>query len=42
MESIADTRLLTLFGGEGFDWLQAEVVIKMQLVESLSVNQQVQ
>lgn len=33
---------LTNFCGEGFHWFQVEVVVQVQVVEVLSVNQEVQ
>ena len=42
MEGISEARLLSLFGGESLDWLQIEVEIQMQVVQVLTVNQQVQ
>ena len=42
MESVSETRLLALFGGERLDRLQIEVVIKMQVRQVLPVNKQVQ
>lgn len=42
MEGIAKARLLSLFGGERFDWLQVEVVVKMKIIEVLSVDEQIE
>ncbi len=42
MESVSETRLLTLFCRQRLDGLQVEVVIKMQIVQVLTVNQQVE
>ena len=42
MEGVAETGLLTLFGGERLDRLQVKVEIQMQVVEILAVNQEIQ
>ena len=42
MEGISESTLLSLFGGEGFDGLQVEVVVQMEVVEVLSVDEQVE
>lgn len=42
MEGIAKTRLLSLLRCECFHWLQVKVVIQMQIVEVLTVDQQVE
>eukprot|EP00398_MALV-I-01_sp_L67-1_P000203 gene202-gene343 len=41
MESVTETRLLTFLGGQGLDRLQIEIVIKMQVVQVLTMDQQV-
>ncbi len=40
MESVTETRFLALFGCEGLDWFEVEVVVEMQVVKVLAVNQQ--
>ncbi len=42
MESVSETRLLSLFRGKGLHRFQVEVVIQMKIVEILSVDQQVE
>lgn len=42
MEGITKPTLLALLGGECLDWLQVEVVVKMQVVQVFTVNQQIQ
>ena len=42
MEGITEARLLSLLGGERLDGLQVEVVVEMQVVEVLTMNQQIQ
>ena len=42
MKSVSETRFLTLFGGERLDWLQIEVEIQMQVIQILSMNQEIQ
>ena len=42
MESVSEPRFLTLFGGERLDWLQIEVEIQMQVIQILSMNQEIQ
>lgn len=42
MESIPKTRLLSLFGGERFDGFQVEVVVKMEVVQVLAVDEEVE
>jgi hypothetical protein len=42
MESVSETRLLPLFGGEGLDRLQVEVVVKVQVCQVLAMNEQIQ
>ena len=42
MKSVSESRLLSLFGGQGLDWLQVEVVIQMEIVEVLTMDQQVE
>lgn len=39
VKGVTKTRFLTLFGGEGFDRLEIEVVVQVQVVEVLSVDQ---
>jgi hypothetical protein len=40
VKGVTETRFLALLGCESLDWLQVEVVVKMQVVEVLAVNQQ--
>ena len=42
MESVTETRLLTLLGGQCLDRLQVEVVVEMKVVQVLTMNQKVQ
>lgn len=42
VKGISEARFLSLFGSEGLDWLQVEVVVQVKVVEILSVNQQVE
>ena len=42
MEGISESTLLPLFGGQSLDWLQIEVVVKMEEVEVLSMDQQIE
>jgi hypothetical protein len=42
MESISKTRLLSFLGCQSFHRLEVEVIIKVQVVQILPVNQQVQ
>jgi hypothetical protein len=42
MEGITETRFLSLLCGQSFDWLQVEVIVKMQIVKILSMDQQIQ
>ena len=42
MERVTEPTLLSLLGGQGLDGLEVEVVVEMEVVEVLSVNQQVQ
>ena len=42
MECISESTLFALFGSQSLDWLQIEVIIEMQVIEILSVNQQVE
>lgn len=42
MESVAKSGLLPFFGCQGLHRLQIEVVIQMQIVEILSMDEQVQ
>ena len=42
VKRITESALLSLLGGEGFDGLQVEVVVEMQVVEVLTVDKQVQ
>lgn len=41
MESIAESRLLSLLGGQSLGWLQIEVVVQMQVVEIFTVNEEI-
>lgn len=40
--TVAETRLLSLLGGESFDRLEIEVIVQMQVVEVFAVNQEVE
>ena len=42
MESVSETRLFALLGRQSLDGLQVEVVVQMEIVEVLSVDQQVE
>jgi hypothetical protein len=42
MESVSETGLLSLLRGQSFDWLEIEVVIKMQICQILPVNKKIQ
>ena len=42
MKSIPKTRLLSLFGGECLDRLQVKVVVKMEVVQVLAVDEEVE
>merc|ERR1719494_5821 len=42
VESISKSRFLTLLGGECLDRFQVEIVIQMQVIQVLTMNQQVQ
>lgn len=42
MESVTKTTLLSLFGGQRLDRLQVEVVVQMEIVEVLTMNEQVE
>ena len=42
MESVSKSGLLSLFRGQGLDGLEVEVVIEMEVVEILSVNEEVE
>lgn len=42
MESIPKTRFLSLFGGERLDGFQVEVVVKMEVVQVLAVDEEVE
>ena len=42
MESVTESRLLAFLGRQGLDRLQVEVVVKMQIVEVLTVDKKVQ
>lgn len=42
VKGISKTRFLSLFGSEGLDRLEVEVVVKMEVVEVLAMDQQVQ
>lgn len=42
MESIPKTRLLSLFGGERLDGFQVEVVVKMEVVQVLAVDEEIE
>ena len=42
MKGITKATFLTLFSGECLDWLQVEVVVKMQIVQVLPVDEQVE
>lgn len=42
MESITESTLLSLLGGESFDRLQVEVVVEMKIIEVLTMDEKVQ
>lgn len=42
MEGIAKTRFLPLLGRESLHWFEIEVIIKMEVVEVLAMDQQIQ
>ena len=42
MEGVPEPTLLSFLGSERFHWLQVEVIIQMELVQVLSVYQEVQ
>jgi len=42
MESVSESRLLSLFRRESLDGLQVHVVIEMEVVQVLSVNEEVE
>lgn len=42
MESVTESRLLPLFGREGLDRFQIHVVVEMQVVEILSVDEEIE
>jgi hypothetical protein len=42
MEGVSETRLLALLGGQSLDGLQVEIVVEVEIVETLSVDQQVE
>jgi hypothetical protein len=42
MEGISEARLLSFLCGQGLNRLQIEVIVEMQIVQILSVNQEVQ
>lgn len=42
MEGVSESWLLSLLSGERFDWLEVEVVVKMEVVEVLSMDEQVE
>ena len=42
MKGVSKTRFLSLFSCQRLDWLQVEVVVKMEVVEVLSVDQEVE
>jgi hypothetical protein len=42
MEGVSKSTLLPLLGGQGFDWFKVEIVIQMEVVQVLSVDQQVE
>lgn len=41
-QTISETRFLSLLGGQGFYGFQVEIVIQMQVVEVLTMNQQIE
>mmetsp|Transcript_39887 Transcript_39887/g.113149 ORF Transcript_39887/g.113149 Transcript_39887/m.113149 type:complete len:527 (-) Transcript_39887:833-2413(-) len=42
VEGVSEAALLSLLGRQGFDWLQVEVVVKVEVVKILAVDEQVQ
>jgi hypothetical protein len=42
MESISETRLLSLFRRQGLDWLQVEVEIEMEIIQVFAMDQKIQ
>ncbi len=42
MKGVAKPGLLPLLGGEGFHWLQVEVVVQMEVVEVLTMDEKVE
>lgn len=42
MVTISETRLFTLLGGQCFHRLQVEIVIQMQIIQILTMNQQIE
>jgi hypothetical protein len=42
VESVSESALLSLFCGEGFDWFEVEIVIQVEVVEILSMNQEIE
>jgi hypothetical protein len=42
MERVSEPRLLALLSGQRFDWFQVEVIVEMEVVQVLSMNEQVQ
>ena len=42
VEGVSESRLLSFLGGESLDGLQVHVVIEMEVVQVLSVNQEVE
>ena len=42
MEGVAKAGFLSLFGGEGLDWLEVKVVVQVEVVEVLAVDEQVE
>src|SRR5690242_14018404 len=42
MEGVSETRLFPLFGCECFDGFEVKVVVQMEVVETLSVNEEIE
>lgn len=42
VESVTESRLLSLLGGKSFNWLEVKIVIKMEVIEILSVNKKIE
>mmetsp|Transcript_42648 Transcript_42648/g.166462 ORF Transcript_42648/g.166462 Transcript_42648/m.166462 type:complete len:242 (-) Transcript_42648:1814-2539(-) len=42
MEGVSKPRLLSLLGGQRFDWFQVEIVVQVKIVQLLAMDEQVQ